>query len=61
MTDLTGKKVREIEKDFYGVEGTIIVHEKDAIMRDVIRLKITKGKTPITDYFLSDVEIMETE
>lgn len=59
MNNLIGKKVRVIEKDFDGIEGIIIVHEKDTVMRDVIRLKITKGKTPITDYFLSDVEIIE--
>ena len=59
MNNLIGKKVKVIEKDFEGIEGTIIVHEKDNAMRDVIRLNVTKGKTPITDYFLSDVEIIE--
>ena len=58
MTSLVGKKVKVIEKDYEGIEGIIIVHEKDDVLRDVIRLKIIKGNTSITDYFLKDVELI---
>lgn len=45
-----------ITKD--GIEGIIKKHEKDELQRDVIRITVTKGSTPVTDYFLKDVTII---
>ncbi|WP_252251173.1 hypothetical protein [Clostridium sp. VAP52] len=40
------------------IEGIIEKHQKDELQRDVIRIKVTKGNTPITDYFLKDVTVI---
>lgn len=58
MISLVGKKVKVIEEGYKGIEGIITVHEKDEVLREVIRLKIVKGNTSITDYFLKDVELI---
>lgn len=55
MENLIGKKV--ITDD--GVEGVIRIYEKDEIGRDTIRIKITKGDTSVTDYFLKDVKVIK--
>ncbi|WP_154694959.1 hypothetical protein [Clostridium botulinum] len=53
MNTLIGKTVVINNK----IEGRVEIHEKDELGREVIRIKITKGQTPITDYFLNDVKV----
>lgn len=54
MKDLIGKQVQT--KD--GIIGIIESHSKDELQREVIRIKVVKGKTPVTDYFLDDVTVI---
>lgn len=54
MLNLIGKQI--ITKD--GVLGIIEKYGKDELQREVIRIKVIHGDTPVTDYFLNDVEII---
>jgi hypothetical protein len=59
MKNLIGKLC--VVKNNQSIFGKIKQAEKDEIGRIVVRLDIIKGNTPITDYFLDELEIKEFE